>query len=499
MTSASPLDLPDEILNLIFRYASFHPRSAVHYREVIPEIIEKFLPPTKGIQSLSLVSHRFRQISLPYLFASVRIKDSMGVSRLVDDCVANAQLACSITALDVCGVPAKGPVTYGLYESLSRHLPHLEYVRLPERGIARFQNPLVFAVGSHPNVKRILIPSFFYVKSSEFPVTVDTSKILLAGPVKFTEYYDINGMASHPLNIQIARIVLDNVPKLYHPRTNEFMIIPQGWTSYRGLQELSIEMSSQWFIMPMPWLPEFVSAHLPGLRKIVFTVTRGDSTTFRRSYPFVIGYNKLMREQEQIHGAYWGNESFDLNRVGVSLGHGFASDQDSKLGRSSQPDLEVWSRQQGYPQDSDVTELAFRVWKCLQQLLEISGQSFRNLKVLNLTLYGHGWPGGRNKHDIDIDNFIVNLRQIPSLRQLELINAFSRLKHREEPAMPWLYEDFIWDADWAVVEHVQSGETPSVSRACSGMIWYTSRIAKGIPSIKLFYTYIRVRGQNQCS
>ncbi|KAJ3760730.1 hypothetical protein EV360DRAFT_68435 [Lentinula raphanica] len=447
-----------------FRYASFHPRSAVHYREVIPEIVEKFLPPTKGIQSLSLASHRFRQISLPYLFASVRIKDSMGVSRLVDDCVANAQLACSITALDVCGVPAKGPVTYGLYESLSRHLPHLEYVRLPERGIARFQNPLVFAVGSHPNIKHILIPSFFYVKSSEFPVTVDTSKILLAGPVKFTEYYDINGMASHPLNIEIARIVLDNVPKLYHPRTNEFMIIPQGWTSYRGLQELSIEMSSLWFIMPMPWIPEFVSAHLPGLRKIVFT---------------------LIREQEQIHGLYWGNaRSFDLNRVGVSLGHGFASDQDSKLERSSQPDLEVWSRQQGYPQDSDVTELAFHVWKCLQQLLEISGQSFRNLKVLNLTLYGHGRPGGRDNHDID--DFIINLRQIPSLRQLELINAFNCLKHREEPAMPWLYEDSIWDADW-VVEHVRSGETPSVSRACSGMIWYMSRIAKGISSIELFY------------
>ncbi|KAJ3834761.1 hypothetical protein F5878DRAFT_343059 [Lentinula raphanica] len=199
-TSDPPPELPDELLNIIIRYASFYPRSAVHYREVLPEIVGRFLPPTKGIQSLSLASHRLRQISLPYLFASIMIKDSMSVSRLVDDCAANAQFARLITALVVYEVPD------GLHELLS-YLPHLEYVHLENRTAKN--EPLLVTLGNHQNIKHILVPHFYDLPNFDDllwhfddlprPIKSDInfSKILISC-LDIDDPYEVSALESHP-------------------------------------------------------------------------------------------------------------------------------------------------------------------------------------------------------------------------------------------------------------------------------------------------------------
>ncbi|KAJ3975932.1 hypothetical protein EV361DRAFT_886013 [Lentinula raphanica] len=271
-TSDPPPELPDELLNIIIRYASFYPRSAVHYREVLPEIVGRFLPPTKGIQSLSLASHRLRQISLPYLFASIMIKDSMSVSRLVDDCAANAQFARLITALVVYEVPD------GLHELLS-YLPHLEYVHLENRTAKN--EPLLVTLGNHQNIKHILVPHFYDLPNFDDllwhfddlprPIKSDInfSKILISC-LDIDDPYEVSALESHPgfQHMQVARISRDDLRKL-NPMDAP-MIMPRGWTRFNGLRELSVHISSYMRLTPMFWLPGFVSAHFPSLRKILF-------------------------------------------------------------------------------------------------------------------------------------------------------------------------------------------------------------------------------------
>ncbi|KAJ3837738.1 hypothetical protein F5878DRAFT_621613 [Lentinula raphanica] len=104
-TFVSLLDLPEELLQLITVHASLRSRPVNHYHEVIPEILQFFLPPTAAIQSLSLVCRTLRQISLPFLLASVRINRSRTSLRLGEESMANAQFSGSVRALVICEVP----------------------------------------------------------------------------------------------------------------------------------------------------------------------------------------------------------------------------------------------------------------------------------------------------------------------------------------------------------------------------------------------------------
>ncbi|KAJ3766329.1 hypothetical protein FB446DRAFT_758271 [Lentinula raphanica] len=479
-TSDPPPELPDELLNIIIRYASFHPRSAVHYREVIPEIVERFLPPTKGIQSLSLASHRLRQISLPYLFASIMINDSMGVSRLVDDCAANAHFARLITALVVYEVPD------GLHELLS-HLPHLEYVHL-ENETAK-NEPLLVTLGNHQNIKHIVIPHFHDLPHfDDFlwhfdhllrPIKSDInfSKILIHC-LDIDDPSEVSALESHPgfQHMQVARISRDDLRKL-NPM-DATMIMPRGWTRFNGLRELSVDISSYMRLTPMFGLPGFVSAHFPSLRKILFVSRRG--TSFQEvqgvpQIPFTIQLNKqIQQEQNKLGIPYWGSHEFVLRKVGVSLGHG----HDQKC--SNHADLDIWSqRYYGYPQDSDISELGFYVNNALHQLLTLSGPCFPNITILNLIF------AVESTARYDIDDFIASLRHLPSLRQLELLNSYPHLQYREGAA-PVTGEESIWDSDW-VVGSVKFGDPASIVMVRSGMVWYTSRIARAIPSIESFF------------
>ncbi|KAJ3713842.1 hypothetical protein C8R42DRAFT_683856 [Lentinula raphanica] len=479
-TSDPPPELPDELLNIIIRYASFHPRSAVHYREVIPEIVERFLPPTKGIQSLSLASHRLRQISLPYLFASVMINESMDVSRLMDDCEANAQFARLITALVVDEVPDE---ELECLDELLSYLPHLEYIHLEHK--TANDGLLLVTLANHQNIKHILIPHFYDLpRPVESVLDIDFSKILIHC-LDFSRPSQVSAMAHPDLqHIQVARISCNSLREFY-PR-HRTMIMPRGWTRFVGLRELSVEMS-YWPITPMSWLPRFVSAHLPSLRKIVFVGRSGSCFQQTReighSIPFAVLLNKKIKEQEKILGdPFWGNREYDLRKLGVSFGHGL--DQNTQSGRSIQTNPDTWSRDYGYPQDSDVSELGFYVRNALHQLLAIAGPCFPNITILNLIF------AVESMAHYDIDDFIASLREFPSLRQLELLNSYSHLQHRED-ATPGIGEHSIWDADW-VVQGAGVEDAASVDMVCSSMVWYTSRIAKQISSLDSLFISERV-------
>ncbi|KAJ3817286.1 hypothetical protein F5880DRAFT_1618423 [Lentinula raphanica] len=173
--SVSFLGLPEELLHLITIYASLRPNPVNHYHEVIPEILQFFLPTTKAIQSLSLVCRKLRQLSLPVLLACVRVDRSKGPLRLEEDCVANAHFARSIRVLVVLEVLDK---EWNHLEKLPSHLLYLKYVHL--RGKIAKDSYFLFALGRHQNVRTIVVPSFRHLPDTSWTLAEHyLSKVLL--------------------------------------------------------------------------------------------------------------------------------------------------------------------------------------------------------------------------------------------------------------------------------------------------------------------------------
>lgn len=72
--------LPEELVHDIFSYLAYHPELRKQCEP--PEL--QFEPDSTDILSLSLVNRRLRRISLPFLFASLRIKGLKDVKKLRD-------------------------------------------------------------------------------------------------------------------------------------------------------------------------------------------------------------------------------------------------------------------------------------------------------------------------------------------------------------------------------------------------------------------------------
>ncbi|KAJ3842284.1 hypothetical protein F5878DRAFT_607975 [Lentinula raphanica] len=453
-TPVSIFDLPEELLHHIIKYSSLRPKSVQHYHEVIPEILHVFLPPTKGIHSLSLVCHHLRQISLPFLCASVWINESRGVSRLGDDCEANAQFARSIKALVI---REYSDEEQNSLQNLLSHLPHLEYVHLRNKTAKNIT--LLSALGKHQNVHTILVPRLLSLLHADLS-DVDLSRILLhsldlSAPIQIARFDSLFQ------TMQIARISLNHVQYFFREESMTY-----SWEKFKGVRELSMTMSYKPVVLP--WLPDFVSAHCPGLRKIVF-VDKQSSYFWRRDEPvnpFVARFNEHV-DREQMNGM--AKQAFSLRRLSVSP----RFEQESRFRDS----LDRGRPRYEYPTQWDVCELDFFVRSSLDQLLAIVGSCFRSITVLDLD-FG-------SDLNCDIDNVISSLRNLRPLRQLGLSHLYHRL-HREDEPPNWANSHPAWDANW-VVEGAYAEAAASVSMVCSGMVWYTSRISREIPSIETFF------------
>ncbi|KAJ3964801.1 hypothetical protein EV361DRAFT_941219 [Lentinula raphanica] len=447
------LELPGELVHHIIKYTSLHPRSV---QQVIPEILNAFLPPTKSIQSLSLVCHQLRQISLPFLYASVWINKSRGVSRLGDDCEGNAQFAGSIKAL---AIREYSDEEQNSLQDLLSHLPHLEYVHLQNKTAKNI--PLLSALGEHQNVHTILVPRFPDLLHAD-PTDIDLSKTILHS-LDLGAPFQITKHESHFQTMQIARISIIHVQFFFRENS-----MAHRWGKFKGIRELSITMGYNNKPVVLPWVPSFVSDHCPGLRKIVF-VDKQSSYFWRRNEPinpFVVRFNEHV-DREQMNGM--AKQAFSLRRLSVSP----RFEQESRF----RDPVDRQKPRYEYPAQWDVCELDFFVRSSLDQLLAIVGSCFRSITVLDLE-FG-------SDLNCDIDNVVSSLRNLRSLRQLGLSHLYHRL-HREDEPPQWSSHHPAWATNW-VVEGAEAEAAASVSMVCSGMVWYTSRISREIPSIETFF------------
>ncbi|KAJ3817966.1 hypothetical protein F5880DRAFT_1511347 [Lentinula raphanica] len=360
--------------------ASLHPNLVDHYHEVIPDILQYFLPPTKTIQSLSLVCCTgLRQISLPFLFACVWVNRSMGASRFGDHCMANVEFHC---------------------------------------------------------LKTILIPSF---KSLPPLVSVDTklSKIIVHS-FFVSGYALIAGIVPYVHKVHIARLSVSLIQ--FHGLTQE-NLVAFSRTEFIRLQELpiAVEYCSD---EGLPWLPSFVSAHCPGLQKIVFLndgygtdVWQGDEPIG----PFVIQFDELVAQEQRL-----GMEklAFDLKRVSVSP----QFDLETQRRSSIYADMDTWKPRYEYPEQWDVCDLELFVWSSLHQLLAIIGTCYQNIVLLDLKF------GNKDLeiYDISSKHFISSTCQ-----QLGLFNSYAQLSHEVEK--PRVSYHVLQDATW-VVENAEESE-----------------------------------------
>lgn len=72
--------LPEELVHSIFSYLAYRLEPRMHCEP--PEL--QYEPDSTDILSLSLVNRQLRRISLPFLFASLRIRGLKDVKKLMD-------------------------------------------------------------------------------------------------------------------------------------------------------------------------------------------------------------------------------------------------------------------------------------------------------------------------------------------------------------------------------------------------------------------------------
>ncbi|KAJ3743852.1 hypothetical protein EV360DRAFT_90204 [Lentinula raphanica] len=410
--SVSFLGLPEELLHLITIYASLRPNPVNHYHEVIPEILQFFLPTTKAIQSLSLVCRKLRQLSLPVLLACVWVDRSKGPLRLEEDCMANAHFARSIRALVVLEVLDK---EWNHLEKLPSHLPYLKYVHL--RGKIAKDSYFLFALGRHQNVRTIVVPSFRHLPDTSWTLAEHYLSKVLLRRFDLAKPKDIAQSVSHNQRIQVATISVRKVLHLLQEDSLSF-----SSKKFMGVRELSIDMgcSSDGF----PWLPHFVSAHCPGLHKIVFLdlgLGAHVRQTDRPTIPFAIPFWESVSQAQQE----------GLDRRAYTLKSMSVSPRFNQVTRSEQFE---------YPDQWDVCEVDLVINSSLDQILAIVASSFQTLIVFDLRL--------RGEIKYNIDDFIASLRSLPLLQHLGLFDSYSHLVCQDEKTCTGHHS--TRDVDWVV-------------------------------------------------
>ncbi|KAJ3713851.1 hypothetical protein C8R42DRAFT_646712 [Lentinula raphanica] len=383
---------------------------------------------------------------------STIITKSKGPLRLEEDCVANAHFARSIRALVVLEVLDK---EWNHLEKLPSHLLYLKYVHL--RGKIAKDSYFLFALGRHQNVRTIVVPSFRHLPDTSWTLAEHyLSKVLLrrfdlAKPKDIAQ--SVSQSVSHNQRIQVATISVRKVLHLLQEDSLSF-----SSKKFMGVRELSIDMgcSSDGF----PWLPHFVSAHCPGLRKIVFLdlglgahVRQTDTPTI----PFAIPFWESVSQAQQE----------GLDRRAYTL---------KSMSVSSRFNQVTWSEESEYPDQWDVCEVDLVINSSLDQILAIVASSFQTLIVFDLHL--------RGEIKYNIDDFIASLRSLPLLQHLGLFDSYSHLVCQDEKTCTGHHS--TRDVDW-VVDGSRPEDAVGMNVVCSGIVQYTSRIAREISSIKTFF------------
>ncbi|KAJ3968086.1 hypothetical protein EV361DRAFT_927601 [Lentinula raphanica] len=364
--------LPEEILHAIVQSLAYN-----------PNIIEReFLdPPRKycapALLPLSVTSHQFRRICLPFLFAYVKLKRAGDLRKLRSHSLDNVAFFACIKALDIHALSIEAD-----YKLLPRLLPHLHNLSCLFILETPISITLLHAIRCHPSAT-VVISSF-----KDLPQGMDHSdlgKVIVKRlPIYRDDRYR-NECFNHLLDcgMKVKRAVIN------HPRLlNESF----GNSRFSGLIELKLKMG--WSAVDLSWFDNFSCAH-PHLRKISFTDF--ERTVFRKqnTFMFIVPFLEALAREDLTAAAYL---------------KGFAVTRDTSTTNVSCH----WR----------VTSLFLTVHESFQRVLSLASSLFPETSVLTI-----------DRAPCTVDELITSLRRFPCLKIVSLLCTFEQIDFGSDE--PW--------------------------------------------------------------
>ncbi|KAE9411068.1 hypothetical protein BT96DRAFT_247410 [Gymnopus androsaceus JB14] len=213
--------LPEELLHHIAEFLAYD-NSCDGIERELPEIHYKHA--TQEIRSLSLASRRLRRISLPFLFAFVRIKLVTGMRNFRDQCLANPDFAGSVRTLQVSRI-------HNLEGSdiLRQLLPRLRNLAWVHLYSLNTDVALFIALADQINVKTVFVESL--PSLSDVPLFKVNKFLLHSAQIQCPGIRVLEPHLRH--GMQVAQLVI------YRPGLlqDEF-----GLQRFPGLREINIIM-----------------------------------------------------------------------------------------------------------------------------------------------------------------------------------------------------------------------------------------------------------------
>ncbi|KAE9394704.1 hypothetical protein BT96DRAFT_1022412 [Gymnopus androsaceus JB14] len=252
--------LPEELLQTVAECLAFD-----------TPFVERQLPVLRWkysiteLLSLSLVNHQLRRISMPFLFAFIRIKaNSTDVERLIDRCVSNKTFAASIRSLCLNENLPKVVLTEAEVKKVDCLLQHLTNLSQIGLGWVSLDKPLLAVINRHPVPTVILIERRIHgmlMRNAHELGISDLSKMVIA--YELIMDYD---EGDHPLKDFLAcgMQVLHAKVKSSKPSL--------GVLKLNGLRQLTLNLDTIGESLNatlLSWLPELTRSHQL-LKKIQF-------------------------------------------------------------------------------------------------------------------------------------------------------------------------------------------------------------------------------------
>ncbi|KAJ3968085.1 hypothetical protein EV361DRAFT_1035914 [Lentinula raphanica] len=363
--------LPEEILHAIVQSLAYN-----------PNIIEReFLdPPRKycapALLPLSVTSHQFRRICLPFLFAYVKLKRDGDLRKLQSHSLDNVAFFACIKALDINAFAIGAD-----YQLLPRLLPHLHNLSCLFILETPINTTLLHAIQCHPSAT-VVISSF-----NDLPPELDHSDLGKVIVKRLTIYRDDRHRNEYDYLLDCGMKVKWAV--VNHPR---FLNESFGNSRFSGLIELELKMG--WSAVDLSWFDNFSCAH-PHLRKISFT--NFERTVFQKqnTFMFIVPFLKALAQEDLTAATYI---------------KGFAVTRDTSTTNVSCH----WR----------VTSLFLTVLGSFKRVLSLASSSFPETSVLTI-----------DRAPCTVDELITSFHRFPCLKIVSLLRTFERIDFGSDK--PW--------------------------------------------------------------
>ncbi|KAJ3745668.1 hypothetical protein DFH05DRAFT_1041500 [Lentinula detonsa] len=395
------VSLPSELIHHIIEYLAYTPRPPHSYSR------SQFKCASPELLALSVANWRLRRISLPFLFANIRIRHTKDAEEFQDLLAVLFQKFTKILAISYFYSRTKEG-----NQIVCQLLPHLKQLSCVELRCCNARSDLFKAILARPTVLSVLVE-----EQPDASLYDDLSKVVLV-ETSISASSSPNLDKCLNLGMRLGCLELVNLDLL----DDNF-----GQRRFAGLEELILRMLASH--LSFSWLSALSSGN-PALKEV--WLIDDELCYFPNHTPtFISSFVEESQHQDL-------SKNLTVQRVG--------------LRRST-------------VQDWHVIGLTICTTSSLVEILTLIASSFPQLETLTLDLYIHA-------DTYDADDLADVLARFSSLQVLHLHHIFKRIRFESRRCVTPLRD----------ANRTSTLDTLA-ARAESGLLWFTSRVAKRVLSL----------------